>query len=340
MLELASANLLSPAVLCFALGAFAVWLRSDLQLPEPVFSALSIFLMLSIGLRGGAELSATHGLGWIGPVIGALALGCAIPLWSYLLLCRGAGLSEADAGAMAAHYGSVSAVTFAAVTTLLDGQGVRYEGYAPALLAVMEVPAIVVGIGLARFALARVASVRATGGGAIALGGRTSDGHAGWAAVLNEALASKSIVLLLGGLMIGALAGPAGLTKVKPFFSDLFQGALCLFLLELGRVAASHVAGFRRVGMRLIAFAVVMPIVHGALGVALAFALGMSQGGAVVLGTLAASASYIAAPAAVRLALPEANPGYYLTCSLAVTFPFNITVGLVIYRAFAAALYA
>jgi hypothetical protein len=340
MLDLAQASLLSPAVLCFALGALAVWFRSDLRVPEPVFAGLSIFLMLSIGLRGGHELSEAHWAELAGPLLGGLALGCIIPLWSYALLRRFAGLSAADAGAMAAHYGSVSAVTFAALTALLDQQGVAYEGFAPALLAVMEVPAIVVGIGLARVTLASTAGVGAvTGGGAVVLGGMPSGSRTGWTALLNEIMSSKSIVLLVGGLAIGALAGPSGMAKVKPFFGDLFQGALCLFLLELGRVAASRVGEFYQLGLRLAAFALVMPVLHGALGVGLGYLLGMSQGGAVVLGTLAASASYIAAPAAVRLALPEANPGYYLTCSLAITFPFNIILGLALYQAMAALLY-
>lgn len=341
LLDLARSSLLSPAVLCFGLGAFALWLRSDLKLPEAAFAALSIFLMLSIGLRGGVELSGAHGGDWIGPLLGALGLGCAIPLWSYGLLRRFAGLSAPDAGAMAAHYGSVSAVTFAAIITVLDQRGVRYEGFAPALLAVMEVPAIVMGIGLARFALADPVRIAGDGGGAAAvLGGPGLPTRPfGLGGVLNEVLSSKSIVLLLGGLAIGALAGPVGLAKVKPFFGDLFQGALCLFLLELGRLAASRAGDFRQVGFRLAAFAIAMPVLHGALGVGMAYAIGMSQGGAVVLGTLAASASYIAAPAAVRLALPDANPGLYLTCSLAITFPFNIVFGLAAYQAMAAYLY-
>ncbi len=340
-IEVARSNLLSPAVLCFALGALGLWLRSDLKVPEPVFAALSIFLMLSIGLRGGLEISEAHGQQIIGPLLAALGLGCAIPLWSYALLRRFAGLCAVDAGAMAAHYGSVSAVTFAAVIALLDQQGVSYEGFAPALLAVMEVPAIVVGVALARVAVADSHQVAAiTSSGATVLGGSASPLRpVGLGALVQEIGSSKSIVLLLGGLAIGALAGPQGLAKVKPFFGDLFQGVLCLFLLELGRLAASRVGEFRQVGLRLSAFALVMPFVHGALGVGTAYALGMSQGGAVVLGTLAASASYIAAPAAVRLALPDANPGYYLTCSLAITFPFNIVLGLAAYQGIAAFLY-
>jgi hypothetical protein len=340
ILELTQANLLSPAVLCFGLGVFAAWLRSDLKLPEPIFAGLSIFLMLSIGLRGGSELAEAHWMDLAGPMAGALALACAIPLWCYALLRRFAGLSAADAGAVAAHYGSVSAVTFAAVTALLDQQGMPYEGFVPALLAVMEVPAIIIGIGLARFAAARSHGIAGVSGGAVVLGAAgPSVRPEGLAALLNEVLSSKSIVLLVGGLAIGALAGPAGMAKVKPFFGDLFQGALCLFLLELGRLAASHSAEFRQVGARLLAFALSMPVLHGLLGVGVAYLVGLSEGGAVVLGTLAASASYIAAPAAVRLALPEANPSYYLTCSLAITFPFNIVIGLTLYQGAAALLY-
>ncbi len=313
MLDIIAANLTSPAVLCFVLGAFAVAVRSDLALPEPVFVGLSIYLMLSIGLRGGGELGGGH-LGSIGaPVVAALLLSCLTPVWCYLILRR--AIDPIDAAAMAAHYGSVSALTFAAVTTMLDRQGIPFEGYAAGLLAIMEVPAVVIGIAIAK------------------------RGGAGLGQVLGRVLASKSVLLLVGGLAIGLIAGPAALVRVKPLFGDLFQGALCLFLLELGRVAALGAQEFRRVGVRLAAFALIMPVVHGALGVGAAWLAGMSMGGAVVLGTLAASASYIAAPAAVRLALPQANAAFCLTCSVAITFPFNIAIGLPLYQAMARALY-
>ncbi len=341
ILDLAQANLLSPAVLCFALGAFAVLVRSDLKLPEPVFQALSIYLMLAIGLKGGAEIAKVPLAEIAAPAAAAFALGALIPLWCYAGLRRFCGLSVPDAAAIAAHYGSVSAVTFAAVVTMLDRQGASYEGYAAALLAIMEVPAIVVAIVLARVAqTAPAGGLVAVGGGGAALIGGGGAARSGAGAVLAEVMSSKSVLLLVGGLVIGALVGPKGLQPVKPLFVDLFQGALCLFLLDLGRVAASRAGDFRKVGLGLAAFAIAMPVLHGALGIAAASMVGLSQGGAVVLGTLAASASYIAAPAAVRLALPEANPGYYLTCSLAITFPFNIVLGLPLYQAMAAALYA
>lgn len=339
LLELAAANLLSPAILCFALGALAVLLRSDLRLPDAAMAVLSLYLMLAIGLKGGVELSGRPVLDLMAPVAAALALGLAIPLWCYALLRRFAGLSVPDAAAMAAHYGSVSAVTFAAATTLLDRQGMAYEGYAAALLAIMEVPAIAVAIALAGVA-AYASRIAAVGGGAGVLAASPGpQGVDGVSKVLAQALSSKSILLLAGGLAIGALAGHTGMTKVKPFFADLFPGALCLFLLGLGQLAASKLDDFRQVGVKLGLFAIAVPVVHAALGIGLAHLAGLSQGGAVILGTLAASASYIAAPAAVRLALPEANPGYYLTCSLAITFPFNIVAGLPLYVAMAAWLY-
>eukprot|EP01037_Dinobryon_pediforme_P012880 gene12880-12979_t len=310
--DIIAANLLSPAVLCFVLGGIGVALRSDLRLPEPVFAALSIYLMLSIGLRGGSELSDGHLASILPVVIGALVLSCAIPLWSFVILRRMAGMTVDDAACIAAHYGSVSALTFAAVTTVLDRQGIKFEAYAAALLAIMEVPAIIVAIGIDRVAQGRRG----------AEAGRTA---------LLEILSSKSVLLLAGGLLIGALVGSAGLVKVKPLFSDLFQGALCLFLLELGRVAASQVAEFRKVGWFLAGFSIVMPMLHAVLGLVVARFTGLSEGGAIILATLAASASYIAAPAAIRVAIPGANAGVALTCSVAITFPFNIIVGIPLY---------
>ncbi len=337
---LLEANLLSPPVLCFALGALAVAARSDLRVPEPVFAALSMYLMLSIGLRGGAELSHVSPNTVAGPIAGALLICCAIPLWCYAGLRRLGGLSVPDAAALAAHYGSVSAVTFAAVTAMLDRQAVPYEGYAATLLAVMEVPAIIVAIGLARVAqTVSPGRIVAMSGGATLLGGTGPVMRGGGQALLTEVLSSKSVLILIGGLAIGALAGPASLMKVNPFFVDLFPGALCVFLLALGHMAASRAGEFRKASAFLVGFALLMPLLHATLGLGIAYAVGLSMGGAIILATLAASASYIAAPAAVQLALPEANPSLYLTCSLAITFPFNIALGLPLYQAMAEALY-
>jgi hypothetical protein len=216
-----------------------------------------------------------------------------------------------NAAALAAHYGSVSAVTFIAATAFMQAARQPVEGFLPTLVAILEVPAIVIALLIAR---------RNLGGGSL--------GEA-----VREILAGKSILLLVGGSLIGYLSGPDGLKQVAPVFVDPFRGVLVLFLLELGMVAAKRLRDLRKVGVFLIGFGIVMPLVHGALGVWLGSLAGMSVGGAMVLGTMAASASYIAAPAAVRIALPQANPSYYLTASLGITFPFNLTLGIPLYFA-------
>jgi hypothetical protein len=312
-LDLLRLGVLSPMTLCFALGVLATLLRSDLKFPEPVYTALSIYLLLAIGLKGGAALATTSAREIALPAIAGIALGAAIPFWVYAALRRLGGFGAVDAAALAAHYGSVSAVTFIASLSYVDSLGMPAEGFMPAVLALMEVPAIVIALMLARE-------------------GRSADGLG---TALHEVLAGRSILLLAGGLAIGFAAGPRGYETVRPFFADPFQGALCLFLLDLGMVAALRFKDVRAVGRFLVAFAVVAPLVNGAAGVAAGWAVGLSPGGSAVLGTLAASASYIAAPAAVRLALPSANPGYYLTASLALTFPFNLVAGLPLYAWFA-----
>jgi hypothetical protein len=307
-------GILSPVVLSFVLGIVAHLVRSDLRFPDQIYSAMSIYLLFAIGLKGGAALATTSLAQVAGAMAAGVALGIAIPLWSFAIL-RGPGRFDVvNAAAISAHYGSVSAVTFIAAVSYVQAIGSPAEGFMPAVLAAMEVPAIVVALVLAR-------------------AGGTGQGD--WRRAVPEVLAGKSIVLLVGGLAIGFLAGPAGVRAVAPFFVDPFQGVLCLFLLDMGMVAARRMADFRQVGRFLVAFAIAMPVLHGLAGVWLGHAVGLSTGGATVLGVLAASASYIAAPAAVRVALPEANPGFYLTASLAITFPFNLIVGLPLYAAFA-----
>jgi hypothetical protein len=315
MLELVRLNLLSPVVLAFALGMIATLVRSDLKFPDELYTALSIYLLLAIGLKGGAELASTPLSELALPAAATLALGVAVPLWSYAIVRRIGRMSVADAAALAAHYGSVSVVTFIASLSFLDAAKVGYEGFLPTLVALLEVPAIIVALLLARL--------------------RGAAGRGSWGTVLHEVLAGRSILLLLGGLVIGALSGSAGLARVSPFFVEPFQGALVLFLLEMGMVAARRFRDLRTAGVFLLGFGVGMPLLHGVLGVWLGSVAGLSLGGSTVLGVMAASASYIAAPAAVRIALPEANPGYYLTAALAITFPFNLTVGIPIYFAVA-----
>ncbi len=310
-LELLRLNLLSPMVLAFALGMAARLLKSDLAFPEALYTALSIYLLFAIGFKGGVELSKTPVVLLLLPALATLFLGLLRPLSGYLLARRFLGVGRADAGALAAHYGSVSAVTFLAALTFAQGVGHRPEGFLPTLVALLEVPGIVLALFLAK-----------RGGGNL--------GEA-----FREVLTGKSVVLLLVGLLIGALSGEAGMERVKPFFVDPFYGALTLFLLDLGMVAASRFAALRQVGLRLLLFGTLLPLLHGALGVWVGHLAGLSPGGATVLGAMSASSSYIAAPAAVRIALPEANPSLYLTASLAVTFPFNLVLGIPVYHAIA-----
>lgn len=307
-------------VLAFGLGLAAAAMRSDLRFPEDLSSGLTVYLLLAIGLKGGARLHGLEPTQVLGPMVAGIVLCLTIPLWSYAVLRRLGRLSGVDAAAVAAHYGSVSVVTFSACLAFLERLDVTYEPFLPALLAVMEVPAILVGIQLGRRG--------ATG---------TSSAPAGGAdhGTLRELVTGKSSVLLLGGLAIGWLGGQDGYSQVAPLFEAPFRGVLTLFLLDVGLVVGRRLGDLRRSGAFVSGFAVVMPLVHGAIGVALGAVTGLGVGGATGLGTLAASASYIAAPAAVRVALPEASPALYLTPPLAITFPVNIVVGIPLYHALA-----
>ena len=302
-------NLVSPVTLAFLLGLLASWVKSDLRFPEAATAMLSVYLLLAIGLKGGVALAGSPWAALLLPALVTVALGLITPATSYVALRGLGGFSRIDSAALAAHYGSVSAVTFLAALAYVEARGERAEGFFPGLVALLEVPAIVLAL-------------------AIAHAGRSAGALRG--AVLHV-LTGKSVLLLLGGMLIGMASGPEGLAKVKPFFVDPFQGVLVLFLLDLGIVAGQHLRHVRRAGWFLVAFALLAPVLHGALGVAAGVLAGLSPGGCAVLGAMASSASYIAAPAAVRLALPEANPGYYLTAALGITFPFNLTLGIPLY---------
>lgn len=323
-------SLLSPMVLAFGLGVVATLVRSDLRVPEPLHAGLTIYLLFAIGLKGGAKLDGVSPAEITGPLVAALALCVAIPVWCYQLLRRLGRLDATNAGAIAAHYGSVSVVTFGAAVAFLDARQVPHEAFLPALLAVMEVPAILVAL-----YLVRRSDPAAHGRPAAALGFVPATGAGAWPRVVHELLTSKGIVLLLGGMGIGLLSGREGYAQVAPLFDAPFRGVLTLFLLEIGLVAGQRLRDLRAAGPFLIGFAVALPLLHGVLGVILGRMAGLGVGGATVLGTLAASASYIAAPAAVRVALPAANPALYLTSALAVTFPFNVVLGIPAYFAFA-----
>jgi hypothetical protein len=305
-------NLLDPVVLCFVVGLVAGLLRSDLRLPEPLYETLSIYLLFSIGLKGGVELARSNASEVILPSLATLMLGMIIPVIAYNVLRRLGRFDRPDAAAIAAHYGSVSAVTFAVVLSYLARIAVTYEAYVTVLLVVLEIPAIAVGILIARI--------------------RTAKGGLKWGALLHEVFLGKSVYLLVAGLLVGCIAGPGRTDAVAPLFFGLFKGALALFLLEMGIIASRRIADLKKAGPFLLGFGVAMPLLSGALGVLLGVASGLSPGGTTVLATLAGSASYIAAPAAMRIAVPKANPTLYLTASLGITFPFNIVLGIPIYH--------
>ncbi len=309
-------SLFEPVILFFALGVIAGFIRSDLKVPGVLYESLSIFLLLAIGLKGGVEL-ARYPLREVAlPALTVVAVGALIPLLAYPVLRRLGRLSRADSGSIAAHYGSVSVVTFAVGSTYLSRLGHELEGFMTVFLVLLEFPALVIGVLLAR------------------------QGQVGtpWGRVMHEVLAGKSLVLLLGGLLIGWLAGPAGIAPLDKLFFDLFKGLLAFFLLEMGLVVASRFVDLRRAGVFLIAFATLMPLASAALGLATGHWLGLSVGGTALLATLYASASYIAAPAAMRIAVPEANPALSIGAALGITFPFNLFVGIPLYHRLAQAL--
>lgn len=317
--DLLTSTLTSPMVLAFAFAVVATSLGSDLRLPKSLATGLSIYLLFAIGLKGGVALSEARPADVLVPALATLALGVVTPLVAFAAAGRILAVGRIDASALAAHYGSVSAVTFAAALTVFADAGVAVEGFAPALLALLEIPGIVVALMLAS--------------------GAVAGARGGWRRALHEALLGRSVVLLAGGLAIGWIAGADGTAQVDPLFRDLFLGALTLFLLDLGVSAANRARDVLSAGPGLLVLGTCVPLVNGTLGVLLGTMAGLSVGGAAVLGVMAASASYIAAPAAVRIALPDANPGLYLTASLGITFPFNLIVGIPLFFALADALH-
>ena len=301
---------MDPVVLFFLLGVFAKLAKSDLRLPEALYETLSIFLLLAIGLKGGVELAKVPFADVAVQAASVLAMGFLLPLPAFAIL-RGLGrLPRPDAASIAAHYGSVSVVTFAVATAYLAKNNIEFEAHMTLFVALLETPAIVTGILLAR--LGTLQAVR-------------------WGAVLHEVMFGKTLVLLLGGLAIGAAVGPEGIAPIKPLFIDLFKGVLAVFLLEMGLVAGGRLGDLRRAGVFLAVFGVVVPLCFACVGALVARAVGLSDGGTALLATMAASASYIAAPTAMRIAVPEANPALSIGVALGITFPFNITLGIPLY---------
>jgi hypothetical protein len=298
-----------PIVLFFIFGLIAGLVKSELKLPPGLYDTLSILLLLAIGLHGGVELAAQASPALLGQTLAVLALGIALPLLAFPLL-RALRFPRVDAASIAAHYGSVSAGTFIAYLLARD---IVFESYMPLFVAVLEVPAIIVGILLAK-------GIR-----------RDTD----WKALSHEVFLGKSIMLLLGGLIIGVLAGKEAIAPLSPLYTSMFKPVLAFFLLEMGLIASRHLGSLRTTGPRLVIFALVFPLIGAVTGALLGTALGLTVGGVTVLATLAASGSYIAVPAAMRLALPEANPALSLTASLGISFPFNILIGIPLYLSLA-----
>lgn len=333
-------NLMIPAVLFFGLGVLARLIKSDLKFPPDLAKALSIYLLMAIGLHGGVELAKVELGAAVSAITWALILGFTMPLFGYWLLVVTRRVNPMDAAAIAAHYGSVSAGTFLTAIAFLDAQGISYETYPLIMLAVMESPAIIVGLLLAAQARQRI-KLRAGGDGAsvVADGNGNGEERARLGALLHEAFTNGSVVILVGSMAIGAIALPGTMDSLKPFIDEIFMGVLCLFLFEMGMEAARRLKDFRQVGALLVGYGILMPLIGGTVGVAIGhYALGFSVGGTTLVAVLAASASYIAVPPAMRLAVPEANPSLYLTLSLGITFPFNVVLGIPLYHGMASML--
>lgn len=316
---LLGSNLVSPPVVLFIVGVIAAVSKSDLRIPRDVYQIMTIYLLLVIGVKGGIAMGATSLSVIFLPLLATFLMGALIPVSVFLATRKLMKLSVADAAALAAHYGSVSAVTFMACIAFLEAQGVEYEGFMPAIMAAMEIPAIMVGVFLAKYFLREEGVSNAE--------------------TVRELVSSKSILLLIGGLVAGALASEQTVQVLNKSLIPPFYGVLTLFLLEMGLVAGSRIADVRAAGKPLLTFGILAPILQGTAALLVAHLIGLSQGGAIIFAILCASASYIAAPAAVRAAIPSANPAYYVSSSLGITFPFNLIMGIPLFYVLSGLIY-
>jgi uncharacterized protein len=321
-------NILNPPVLFFFVGVAAALVKSDLEIPQPLPKLFSLYLLMAIGFKGGYEITESGlSLEIEETLLAAVLMACVVPIYSFFILKI--KLNIYNAAAIAATYGSISAVTFITASSLLTKLGLKFGGHMVAALALMESPAIIVGIILVRFFTAKKRVVAAH-----ELPAELEHQHAekvSWTEILREAFLNGSVFLLVSSLMIGLLTGANGWAKLKPFVQDSFYGILCFFLLDMGLVAARRMKELRSAGVFVIGFSVLMPIFNALIGIGIAKLIGMSVGNALLFTVLCASASYIAVPAAMRMSIPEASPSLYISMALALTFPFNIIVGIPIY---------
>lgn len=306
-------NLLTAPVIAFVVALIATLFKFDVRLPDSMYAVLSTFLLLAIGLKGGRSLAEASMSDIWKPLLGALILGVVTPLIAFFLFRALGKIDITNSAALAAHYGSVSAVTFTVVITTLESRGISYEGFVAGLLAILEIVGIVVALYLAR----------------------KESSEANWKEGLSEVIRGRSIAFLVAGMLIGLIVGDERLRPTDGVFVQLFAGALVLFLIEMGVLAAERLRDIRSAGLKLLILGIAIPIINGTIGAIVGSTVGLSTGGIAVLATLGASASYIAAPAAVRIALPNASPGLYVTASLGITFPFNLVVGIPLYIAIA-----
>lgn len=304
---------MDPVILFFALGLVAGILRSELRLPSAIYDFVSMVLLLAIGLKGGIELAKQPLQVLLPHMVAVVIMGFVLTLLAFPILLYLGRFKRADAANIAAHYGSVSVATYAVAASYYATRNIDFEAHMPLLLTLLEIPAILVGIVLAR------GMSKATP----------------WGLVAHEVFLGKGIVLLLGGLLIGWACGPKEIASIAPLFFDSFKGLLAIFLLEMGLITAAQIGSLRQSGLFIIIFGIAMPIGSACIGTGLGCLLGFSVGGTAMLATLAASASYIAVPAAMRISVPTANPTLSLAASLGVTFPFNVLLGIPLYHTFA-----
>ncbi|MFN7251445.1 MAG: sodium-dependent bicarbonate transport family permease [Anaerobacillus sp.] len=326
IVEIAYANLLSPMILFFLLGIVAVLVNSDLKVPSAFYTGYTMIILFTIGIKGGVELRSVSFLDMLPTIIAALILSVAMLFIAYFLVAKIFKFTVIESWAVAAHYGSVSAVTFIAGLAFLDKIGVYYEAYMSAILVVMEGPAIILAIIFYKMYSQKQ-------------GKATDNPNASLKHVMKEAFFGKSIFLLLGGIFIGFVAHAEGLLKIKPLFGDLFYGLLCIFLLHMGMIATQSIKKIEKLKLSSFLFAFILPVIGGTIGIFVGDIIGLSMGGAFILAVLTGSASYIAAPAAVEQAIPEANSGIYLGSSLGLTLPFNLVIGIPYYYWIATLLY-